>query len=161
MVNLGGGGAKKGVSPATPCYLLLGVEGQPEWFYPGYNQRPPPRPASQCKEWMRNYCTPAMQGRGMFMEWDVRNVTSHAQTMAAFLVTRPPVAFIGSYIMRGPGENGPPHGPAFDPLFLLDVGEPEGLCSEERPGIFQRHWSKGVAALDCNTYTATLNFSSL
>jgi hypothetical protein len=127
----------------------------------GYNQRPPPRLASQCKEWMRNYCTPAMQGRGMFMEWDVRNVTSHAQTMAAFLVTRPPVAFIGSYIMRGPGENGPPHGPAFDPLFLLDVGEPEGLCSEERPGIFQRHWSKGVAALDCNTYTATLNFSSL
>ena len=63
--------------------------------------------------------------------------------------------------MRGPEQNGPLHGPAFDPLFLLDVGEPKGLCTEERPGIFQRNWSKGVAALDCNTYTATLNFSLL
>ena len=58
----------------------------------GYNQRPPPTPVEQCTAWMRNYCAPEMQGRGMFLEWDVNNATRHAQTMAAFLVTRPPVA---------------------------------------------------------------------
>jgi hypothetical protein len=66
---------------------------QPRGF--GYNQRPPPRPAAQCTAWMRSYCAPGMQGRGMFLEWDVRNSTHHPQTMAAFLVTRPPVGFVG------------------------------------------------------------------
>jgi len=127
----------------------------------GYNQRPPPEPAPQCTAWMRNYCAPGMQGRGMFMEWDVRNASRHTQTMAAFLVTRPPVGFVGSYIMRGPGEAGPAHGAAFSPLFLLDVGEPLGLCSEAAPGVFTRRWSRGVATLDCNTFEATLAFKSL
>lgn len=132
---------------------------QPRGF--GYNQRPPPRPAAQCRAWMRNYCTPGMQGRGMFLEWNIRNSTYHRQTMAAFLVTRPPVGFIGSYIMRGPGEGGPAHGDAASPLFALDVGEPLELCTEAAPGVFSRKWSKGVAALDCNTYEATLPFPSL
>ena len=46
-------------------------------------------------------------------------------------------------------------------MFRLDVGEPEGLCTESAPGVFQRKWSKGVAALDCNAYEATLSFGSL
>ena len=66
----------------------------------------------------------------MFMEWDVKNDTHHAQTMAAFLITRPPVGFIGSYIMRGGFNPFPPHHSSFNPLFLLDVGEPLGLCTE-------------------------------
>ena len=124
----------------------------------GYNQRPPPRPTNQCTTWMRNYCAPEMQGRGMFLEWDVNNATHHAETMAAFLVTRPPVGFIGSYRMRGPGELGPRHGEAFSPLFLLDVGQPLELCQEIEPSVFQRKWSKGYAQLDCNTYHAELSF---
>ena len=63
--------------------------------------------------------------------------------------------------MRGAGEGGPAHGEAFDPLFLLDVGAPLGLCREVAPRVFQREWSRGVAALDCNTYEATLSFKSL
>ena len=126
----------------------------------GYNQRPPPRPAELCKAWMRNYCAPAMQGRGEFLEWDVRNATHHPQTMAAFLVTRPPLGYVGSYLMRGPGEGGPAHGSAFSPLFSLDVGVPLELCTEAAAGVFQRRWSNGVAALDCNTYEATLPFPS-
>jgi hypothetical protein len=100
-----------------------------------------------------------MQGRGMFLDWDVRsNATNHQQTMAAFLITRPPVGFIGSYKLRDDPNPFPPHHNAHDPLFDLDVGEPLELCSEVSPLIFQRKWSKGVAALDCNTYEATLAF---
>lgn len=44
-----------------------------------------------------------------------------------------------------------------DPLFDLDVGEPEGLCTE-KAGIFSRKWSKGTATIDCNAFKATLDF---
>ena len=67
----------------------------------GYNQRPPPRPVEQCTAWMRNYCAVEMQGRGMFLEWDVNNATHHAQTMAAFLVTRPAVMLRSIYHFLG------------------------------------------------------------
>lgn len=46
-------------------------------------------------------------------------------------------------------------------LFLLDVGEPTGLCTEAPPGVFSRNWSLGVASLDCNTWQASLPFGSL
>ena len=120
----------------------------------GHNQRPPPSTQlygeAKCSAWMRNYCAPGMQGRGMFMGWDTRsNATNHAQTMAAFLITRPPVAFIGSYMLRSIESD----------LFNLDVGEPLGLCAEVTSGVFERKWSKGTATLDCHTYTPTLDFN--
>jgi hypothetical protein len=122
----------------------------------GHNQRPPPSTQlygeGSCSEWMRNYCAPGMQGRGMFLDWDTRsNATNHAQTMAAFLITRPPVAFLGSYMLRSIDYK----------LFSLDVGEPLGLCDEVRGGVFQRKWTKGTATLDCHTYEATLDFKAL
>jgi hypothetical protein len=125
----------------------------------GHNQRPPPRTqeygADQCSAWMRAYCAPGMQGRGMFMDWDVRsNASNHAQTMAAFLITRPPVAFIGSYMLRDTDAD-------WSDLFTLDVGEPLGGCGEIKHGVFERKWSRGTAALDCNTYVATLDFKAL
>jgi len=147
------------------CFDCVG--GQVSWTDAnfGFNQRPPPRTQvygkGQCSAWMRNYCAPAMQGRGMFMDWDVRgNATNHEQTMAAFLITRPPVAFIGSYMMRDGPDPFPPHKNAWDPLFNLDVGIPLGLCDEVKEDVFERKWSRGVASLDCSTYTATLNFKS-
>jgi hypothetical protein len=143
------------------CWDCIG--GQVSWTGAsfGYNQRPPLNDTSQCTDWMRSYCAPGMQGRGMFMEWDVRpNATNHEQTMAAFLVTRPPVAFIGSYIMREGFDPFPPFHNAWSPLFDLDVGEPVDMCTEVKPGMFERKWTKGVAALDCNSYEATLSFNS-
>lgn len=138
---------------------VSGVGNKPNF---GYNQRPPPRAADKCTEWMRNYCEPGMQGRGMFMDWDVRdNCTNHNQTMAAFLVTRPPVAFIGSYLLRAGFDPFPPHHNAYSPLFALDVGKPLELCQEIKPRVFSRKWSKGVATLDCNSYEAKLDFGSL
>jgi hypothetical protein len=44
-------------------------------------------------------------------------------------------------------------------MFMLDVGEPQGLCSEAA-GVFSRKYSKGTATLDCNlnAFVATLDF---
>ena len=153
------------------CFDCVG--GQVSWtgaaepwqnFQFGHNARPPPSTqlygADKCAAWMRNYCAPGMQGRGMFMDWDVRsNATNHNQTMAAFLITRPPVAFVGSYKLRPAGESSGAGTPGYwSPLFELDVGEPLGLCEEVSNGVFRRKWSKGTAALDCHTYSATLDF---
>lgn len=46
---------------------------------------------------------------------------------------------------------------AWDPLFDLDVGEPQGLCTEQA-GVFSRKYTKGTASVSCNSYTATLDF---
>jgi hypothetical protein len=48
-----------------------------------------------------------------------------------------------------------------DDLFLLQAGEPLGLCESTAPGVFQRQWSLGTASLDCNAYTADLPFQAL
>ena len=102
-----------------------------------------------CTRDMRAFSAPAMQGRGMFMAWDPSAVADHNQTLAAFLVTRPPVAFLGGRL----------HDADWSPLFSLDVGVPLGLCDEGPAGVFSRRWSNGVAALDCNTWQARLPFA--
>ena len=104
-----------------------------------------------CIEDMRRYCAPAMQGRGMFMSWDPSAGEDHNQTLAAFLVGRPPVAYLGGRL----------HDADWSPLFALDVGSPLGLCEERTPGVFSRAWSNGVAQLDCNTWQARLPFPSV
>ena len=55
------------------------------------------------------------------------------QTLAAFLVTRPPIAFIGGRL----------DDQDWHPLFALDVGEPLGqaLCQETTDGVFSRRWT--------------------
>lgn len=120
----------------------------------GLNTYPPSRDARSCTDWFRKYCRVEMQGRGMFMSWDTLNVTNvHKQTVAAFLVTRPAYAFIGDY--------GFSNNKYWSPLFALDVGEPTSMCYESSEGVFRRNWTRGVAELDCNTYTANLPFSTL
>lgn len=82
----------------------------------------------------------------MTMQWDGRNTT-----LAAFLVGRGPVAYVGW------GWNGNPL-PDWDPLFDLDVGVPLGLCVNET-SVFSRTWSRGYASIDCSDFSATLAFS--
>ena len=109
-----------------------------------------PRPTAQdCAPLMRQLCAPGAQGRSMFMGF------SHGpdinQTIAAFLVTRPPVALLGSRWQDA----------SWSPLFDMHAGEPLGLCEEGAPGVFSRQWSMGVAELDWNTWTASLPFAPL
>lgn len=104
-----------------------------------------------CAVDMRRYCKPEMQGRGMFMAWDPFSTANHNQTVASFLVARPPIAFLGGRL----------HDSDWSPLFGLDVGLPLGLCREGPGGVFNRQWGNGKASIDCNQWKAELPFSFL
>ena len=112
------------------------------------NQGGPPRNASQCASHMRSLCQPKMRSRGMFMEWD-----GASTTLAAFLITRPPIAFLGGRLADV----------QWDQRFALDVGEPAdgAVCEETEEGVFSRRWTKGTVALDCRNFTAQLPFGPL
>ena len=71
----------------------------------------------------------------------------------AFLVTRPPIGYLGWGWESDDRK--------WNDVFYLQPGEPTGHCRESKPGIFTRDWSGGTAALDCNSFTATLPFPSL
>ena len=115
-----------------------------------HNVGGPPADAARCAAYMRALCAPGMQGRGMFMAW---NAAAANATLAAFLVTRPPIAFLGGRLDDRD----------WHPLFALDVGEPAdgALCRETAGGVFSRRWSRGTASLDCNTFTAGLPFGNV
>jgi hypothetical protein len=141
------------------CWNCIdGVEGPMGGSW-GMNTRPPPANPTACAAAMIELCRPERQHRGLFMSyntgWNQSATTPlrHEQTVAAFLVTRPPLAFLGTSYGLGDAT--------YDPLFTLDVGEPIGVCVEHPPGVFSRQWSHGVAALDCNTDTASLPFRHL
>ena len=141
------------------CWNCIdGVEGPIGGVW-GMNTRPPPPDPVQCAAQMRVLCAPERQQRGLFMEYDTGwNETAkknlhHTQTLAAFLIVRSPLAFVGtSYLLTDS---------IWNPLFGMDVGVPQGLCQEKSARVFSRVWSKGTVMLDCNLYTAKLPFSLL
>ena len=101
-----------------------------------------------CATWMRDRCgaaAPAYQNIAITQALDRANVN---QSIASFLVTRPPIGFIGfgweSDMKDWISE------------FLWQVGEPSTLCAEGPSGVFKRTWTHGDVALDCNTWTGTI-----
>ena len=74
-------------------------------------------------------------------------------------------------IRSPPASHSPPYGwigfgwesddRNWNDIFLLQAGEPMGLCSEAPPGVFSRPWTLGTASLDCNSWTASLPFAPL
>ena len=107
---------------------------------------------STCKHFMQTFCDPSKQNDPMMMSMGAGDPR---QSVAAFLITRPPIAFLG-WGWESDDKK-------WDDIFLLQAGEPKGLCVEtgSSSGIFEREWSNGKATLDCNTYTAELPFPSL
>ena len=79
------------------------------------------------------------------------------QTVAAFLITRPPYAYLG-WGWESDDRN-------WNDIFYLQVGEPlpggAGICNEGPSGVFTRAYTAGTASLDCNAWTALLPFPSL
>lgn len=140
------------------CWNCIdGIEGPPGGRW-GMNTLRPPADPQGCARAMRELCAPQRQHRGLFMEydtgWNETKTTNlyHNQTLAAFLVARPPLAFVGtSYALDDANWN---------PLFAMDVGTPLETCRESG-GVFSRRWSRGTVALDCNTYAAALPFDLL
>ena len=108
---------------------------------------------------MRGLCAPARQRRGLFMEYETgwnESATQplyHNQTLAAFMVARPPLGFLGTSYHLDDTD--------WSPLFAMDAGVPHSVCTEAPAGVFSRKWSQGTAVLDCNTYTADLPFGLL
>ena len=100
-----------------------------------------------CAADMRGMCARS-QSAAITMQMDPANA---AQTVAAFLVGRTPYSWIG---WGWQGCSIPPWPPQFD----LDTGGPTGNCTEGPAGVFSRPFQRGVAALDCNTWTASLPF---
>ena len=106
--------------------------------------------SASCVEFMETYCEPHQQEETMVLGAESFKSSTMNQTVAAFLITRPPVAFAN---VKGSGV-------VFDP-FILQPGTPKGLCRKEGAGVYSREWTNGVARLDCNRWESSLPFPPL
>ena len=75
------------------------------------------------------------------------------QTVAAFLIVRPELAWLG--------DGWESDDATWNPMYKLQPGVPEGACVESKPGVFSRKWSNGEVQLDCNEWSAELPFPTL
>ena len=76
-----------------------------------------------------------------------------AQQTATLLLGRGPFAWLGyNFAGRMPQDNMA----AWPAVLDADVGVPTGNCSEPLVGVFERRFSRGMARLDCNNYTASI-----
>lgn len=104
---------------------------------------------ADCAAWMRARCTPAWQARATTQHFDTANANA---SIAAFLIVRPPIAFLGN------GWESDQR--TWRPEFAWDVGVPGGECREAPPGVFSRAWTFGAVTLDCATFTGTIPTSA-
>jgi hypothetical protein len=107
---------------------------------------------SNCIDFMREYCKPEYQNYPLALQMDTTETVKN-QTVAAFLIVRPPYGWLG-WGWESDERN-------WDPIFLLAVGEPSGNCVEGPSGVFSRTWSAGTPVLDCNLWSASLPFNSI
>jgi len=116
--------------------------------------------AEGCAKQMRKICAAAYRAQprvvaGCGPNWDdltCENGTDKA--IAAFLIARGPFWWYG-WGWEGVHEDEPR---PYDPLWSISPGAPTSDCAEISPGVFERQFEKGRAALDCNLYEATLDF---
>jgi hypothetical protein len=104
--------------------------------------------ASNCAAWMRARCdanAAAYQKTAITQGCDRSNVN---QTLASFLITRPPIGFFGFGWESDMKD--------WRPEFLWQVGEPSSLCAEGPSGVFSRQWTYGRVELDCQRWSATI-----
>ena len=104
-----------------------------------------PHDAGGCARFMRARCGAQQQLRATLQSFDAAAAN---QSIASFLITRGPVAFLGSGWESG--------NDAWHDAFLYQVGEPLGLCAEQPPGVFSRPWTYGLAMLNCTSFTASV-----
>ncbi len=98
-----------------------------------------------CAAFMSARCNAAYQSISVTQNFDAGNAQ---QSVAGFLITRPPVAYLGYGWESGMQD--------WNPIFTLQVGEPTATCAQVAPGVFSRAWTYGNVTLDCNKWTATI-----
>jgi len=110
-----------------------------------------------CMSWMRTQCTrPANESAVLYPPPSVKSLSDAKLSLAAFLVTRGAHSYISAN--QATIENQDTSDP-FYAMFQLDVGEPEGGCTESVDGVFSRSWSRGHAMVNCtHAATGTLEF---
>jgi len=101
--------------------------------------------STNCATWMAARCNDAYQQRAVTQLLDVNHVNA---SLAGFLVTRPPHAWIG-FGWESDMKN-------WRSEFLWQVGEPQGGCYRASTNVFTRAWTYGNVTLDCGTFTGTI-----
>ena len=78
--------------------------------------------------------------------WSSNSMSGNTEntSIAAFLITRPPIGIMGTR--------------AELPSFSLQPRTPPGLCKKEGGGVLSREWTNGVARLDCGSFASSLPF---
>ena len=107
-----------------------------------------------CASWMRQQCAVlANESTSIFVVGHDVNMS-----VAAFLVARGPFSLItmSKAVIEGRNWSDPEYR-----SYRLDTGAPTGGCVEAPTSVFSRSWTKGRAAVDCATGTATLDFGLL
>jgi len=129
--------------------LLAALSKKGKWIFELFKTVAFKADTTSCVNFMETYCQPARQDDTMVLDAGVKPSTIN-QTVAAFLITRPPVAFAN---VKGSGITWNP--------FMLQPGMPKGLCKKEGVGVYSRAWTNGVARLDCHKWQSDLPFPSL
>ena len=125
----------------------------------------PTKGGQSCIAAMRGLCTSKMRDEPKLVSAPGANragVTvpagSMEQMVAAFLIVR------GKYWWFGEGwgpktctSNSSLPFP-YDSLWSISPGSPITNCSEVTPGVFQRTFERGSSTLDCNNFSASLEF---
>jgi hypothetical protein len=106
-------------------------------------------PQDNCFAFMEERC-PKMSTTTMLFNSSIAN-----QSVAAFLITRGPNSYLGYGWLNFNRY------PKWDPIFLLDVGVPQGNCVETSYGVWSRAWTHGDVTLDCNTFKASIPHSGV
>jgi hypothetical protein len=127
------------------------------WFWQMFNEETTPAQA-QCASTLRAACA-AGAGSPYYnstthhqLTGDPSKLPNLDQDLATFLLQRGPYAFLGW------GWGGCGFTPLFPDIFMADLGEPTGFCSETAPGsgVFTRPWTKAAVSMDCNAYKGTV-----
>ena len=112
-----------------------------------------PMEAADCASKMREVCSnPEYRAQPRLVTGN--KAMGAGTAVAAFLITRGPHWWYG-WGWEGCSDD-IVH--PYDPLWSTSPGAPLTNCSEVAPGVFERKFEKGAAALDCNTWKATLDF---
>jgi hypothetical protein len=121
-----------------------------------------------CEAFMAKHCAPHMQELPLMMDAGSSGASVSPtglaaglnETLAAFLIVRPPIAYLGWGWESDDGKWPRDNATGYEP-FLLQPGVPRGECKSEGGGRYSREWSSGVVRLDCGQWSSDLPFPSL
>jgi len=125
---------------------------------------------ASCKQWFQRACAPgnpAYANSALLhdLNWVKGTLPTLKEDLATFLLVRGDYAWLGySWVGCANGAEPPGGGGnqyVYPQEFKVDYGTPVGQCSETSSGsgVFKRQWTKASVAMDCNTWTGTIQMN--